>query len=252
MPARKLTRQDLRDAAEKYKNWGKGPRGRDRHAQPHAARGSPRGAPGEEGKVISLALNFDNKAPRARRASTRRWVDQPGAPCCAPAPTPTRACSIIMASAPPTTWSSCRCSAAPSGTAWVTSSMRTPCGTATIAARSPRTGRRNAASRRPRTAWSGAGCSSMCRAPSAWTSFPTATRSPAPSSTPPRRSRTFSSGAATSSSCVPGRWRRSSPREAGTAIPETTPGFSFETLEWIKRTGSPRSPPTPGLRGAAQ
>ena len=23
MPARKITRQDLRDAAEKYKNWGK-------------------------------------------------------------------------------------------------------------------------------------------------------------------------------------------------------------------------------------
>ena len=43
--------------------------------------------------------------------------------------------------------------------------------------------------------------------------------------------------AATSSSCAPARWKRSSRRAAGTAIPAATRRASrFETLEWIKRT----------------
>ena len=52
MSARKLTRQDLRDAAEKFKNWGRwGPDGRNRHAQLHAPRRHRRrGATGEEGQ----------------------------------------------------------------------------------------------------------------------------------------------------------------------------------------------------------
>src|SRR5438067_1148084 len=59
---RKLTRQDLREAAEKYKNWGRwGPqdeigtlnytRAEDIVAAARLVR---------KGKVISLALNFDN------------------------------------------------------------------------------------------------------------------------------------------------------------------------------------------------
>src|ERR687892_1803858 len=96
MPGRKLTSQDMRAAAEKYKNWGKwGPD--DEIGTLNYTRAEDIVAAAQlvkKGKVISLALNFDNKGPQG---------------------------------------------------------ARTPCGTATTAAKSRRTARRNAASRRPRS-----------------------------------------------------------------------------------------------------
>jgi len=67
---RKLTRQDLRDAAERYKNWGKwGPadeigtlnytRAEDIVAAARLVR---------KGKVISLALNFDHTGPQGAKS----------------------------------------------------------------------------------------------------------------------------------------------------------------------------------------
>jgi kynurenine formamidase len=66
MPSRKLTRDDLREAAERYKNWGKwGPddeigtlnytQAQDIVAAAQLVR---------QGKVISLALNFDQNGPQ--------------------------------------------------------------------------------------------------------------------------------------------------------------------------------------------
>ena len=70
MPERKITRQDLRDAAEKYKNWGKwGPQdeiGTLNYTQPEdivAAAGLIR-----KGKVMSLALNFDHHGPQGAKS----------------------------------------------------------------------------------------------------------------------------------------------------------------------------------------
>jgi kynurenine formamidase len=70
MTARKLTRQDLSDAAEKFKNWGKwGPsdelgtlnytRAEDIVAAARLVR---------KGKVISLALNFDSHGPQGAKS----------------------------------------------------------------------------------------------------------------------------------------------------------------------------------------
>ncbi len=70
MTARKLTRQDLRAAAEKFKNWGKwGPsdelgtlnytRAEDIVAAARLVR---------KGKVISLALNFDSHGPQGAKS----------------------------------------------------------------------------------------------------------------------------------------------------------------------------------------
>src|SRR3977135_2199113 len=66
MTSKKITRQDLRDAAEKYKNWGKwGPDdeiGTLNYTTPAdiiAAAGLVK-----KGKVISLALNFDQFGPQ--------------------------------------------------------------------------------------------------------------------------------------------------------------------------------------------
>jgi kynurenine formamidase len=72
MPAsRKLTRQDLREAAEKFKNWGKW--GADDHV------GTLNYVSAEDivaaarlvrqGKVISLALNFDSKGPQGAKST---------------------------------------------------------------------------------------------------------------------------------------------------------------------------------------
>ncbi len=70
MPAKKLTRQDLRDAAEKYKNWGKW--------GPHDEIGTLNYTSAEDivaaaqlvrkGKVISLALNFDHTGPQGAKS----------------------------------------------------------------------------------------------------------------------------------------------------------------------------------------
>jgi len=70
MTAHKLTRQDLRDAADKFKNWGKwGPsdelgtlnytRAEDIVAAARLVR---------KGKVISLALNFDSHGPQGAKS----------------------------------------------------------------------------------------------------------------------------------------------------------------------------------------
>src|SRR5438477_169548 len=65
MLSRKLTRQDLHNAAEKYKNWGKwGPDdeiGSLNFTQPEDIVGAAQLV--RKGKVISLALNFDQHGP---------------------------------------------------------------------------------------------------------------------------------------------------------------------------------------------
>jgi kynurenine formamidase len=67
---RKLTRQDLREAAEKYKNWGKwGPAdeiGTLNHTRPEDIVAAARLV--RKGKVISLALNFDNTGPQGAKS----------------------------------------------------------------------------------------------------------------------------------------------------------------------------------------
>ncbi|HEY6863159.1 MAG TPA: cyclase family protein [Burkholderiales bacterium] len=70
MAARKLTRQDLRDAAEKYKNWGKwGPKdeiGTLNYTTPEDIVAAARLV--RKGKVISLALNFDHTGPQGAKS----------------------------------------------------------------------------------------------------------------------------------------------------------------------------------------
>ena len=70
MPDRKLTRQDLRDAAEKYKNWGKwGPAdeiGTLNYTRPEDIVAAAQLV--RKGKVISLALNFDQHGPQGAKS----------------------------------------------------------------------------------------------------------------------------------------------------------------------------------------
>jgi kynurenine formamidase len=70
MPTRKLTRQDLREAAEKYKNWGKwGPAdeiGTLNYTKPEDIVAAARLV--RKGKVISLALNFDHSGPQGAKS----------------------------------------------------------------------------------------------------------------------------------------------------------------------------------------
>ena len=70
MTARKLTRQDLRDAAEKFKNWGKwGPNdeiGTLNYTQAEDIVAAARLV--RKGKVISLALNFDASGPQGAKS----------------------------------------------------------------------------------------------------------------------------------------------------------------------------------------
>ncbi|TMH22961.1 MAG: cyclase family protein [Betaproteobacteria bacterium] len=67
---RKLTRQDLREAAEKYKNWGRwGPQdeiGTLNYTRPEDIVAAARLV--RKGKVISLALNFDNAGPQGAKS----------------------------------------------------------------------------------------------------------------------------------------------------------------------------------------
>src|ERR1700741_3373626 len=69
-PRKKLTRQDLRDAAEKYKNWGKW--GKDDEigtltfTTPDDIVSAARLV--KKGKVISLALNFDQFGPQGAKS----------------------------------------------------------------------------------------------------------------------------------------------------------------------------------------
>jgi hypothetical protein len=70
MTARKLTRQNLREAADKYKNWGKwGPKdeiGTLNFTQPEDIVAAARLV--RKGKVISLALNFDQHGPQGAKS----------------------------------------------------------------------------------------------------------------------------------------------------------------------------------------
>ncbi|TMH70878.1 MAG: cyclase family protein [Betaproteobacteria bacterium] len=70
MTPRKLTRQDLREAAEKYKNWGKwGPAdeiGTLNYTRPEDIVAAARLV--RKGRVISLALNFDNTGPQGAKS----------------------------------------------------------------------------------------------------------------------------------------------------------------------------------------
>ena len=71
MAGRKVTRDDLRNAAEKYKNWGKwGPNdeiGTLNYTQADDIVAAARLV--KKGKVISLALNFDNNGPQGGKTS---------------------------------------------------------------------------------------------------------------------------------------------------------------------------------------
>ena len=71
MTPKKITRQDLRDAAEKYKNWGKwGPNdeiGTLNYTHPEDIIAAARLV--RKGKVISLALNFDHTGPQGAKSS---------------------------------------------------------------------------------------------------------------------------------------------------------------------------------------
>jgi len=70
MTERKLTRDDLRTAAEKYKNWGRwGPDdeiGTLNHTRPEDIVAAARLV--RKGKVLSLALNFDNHGPQGAKS----------------------------------------------------------------------------------------------------------------------------------------------------------------------------------------
>ncbi len=70
MAAKKVTRQDLREAAEKYKNWGKwGPDdevGTLNYTTPEDIVAATRLV--KKGKVISLALNFDHTGPQGAKS----------------------------------------------------------------------------------------------------------------------------------------------------------------------------------------
>jgi len=70
MPGRKLNRQDLREAAEKYKNrgkWGSNDEiGTLNHTRPEDIVAAARLV--KKGKVISLALNFDNSGPQGAKS----------------------------------------------------------------------------------------------------------------------------------------------------------------------------------------
>src|SRR5262245_32058890 len=70
MTERKLTRDDLRKAADKYKNWGRwGPNdeiGTLNHTRPEDIVAAARLV--RKGKVISLALNFDNHGPQGAKS----------------------------------------------------------------------------------------------------------------------------------------------------------------------------------------
>jgi len=76
MTSKKITRQDLHDAAEKYKNWGKwGPNdeiGTLNYTTPADIIGAAQLV--RKGKVISLALNSIIPARRGRRATIPRWA----------------------------------------------------------------------------------------------------------------------------------------------------------------------------------
>jgi len=176
---------------------------------------SPR-APGEKGKVISLALNFDNNdAGREKQVPVDGRIN----PVHTMLRTGTDAYSgvldhrgiraaddmVVMPLQCGTQWM-----------AWGTCSTRTPCGTATIAARSPRAARRSAASIRPRT-HGGARSVSRCPARARMDILPDGHAITSAELDLTAKKQNVQFKRATSSSFAPDRWKRSSPQEAGTA-----------------------------------
>ena len=136
--AKRYTRQDLRDAAEKYKNWGKwGPNdeiGTLNYTSAEDIVAATRLV--KKGKVISLALNFDHTGPQG--AKSKYPAMGRINPVHTMLRTGTDAYSGVldkrgiraaddMVVIP--------CNAARNGTGSAMCSMRTICGTATIAAR---------------------------------------------------------------------------------------------------------------------
>src|SRR5438874_12816842 len=71
MAARKLTRKDLAEAAEKYKNWGRwGPEdeiGTLNHTSPADIVAAARLV--RKGKVISLSFNYDQLVPQGAKTN---------------------------------------------------------------------------------------------------------------------------------------------------------------------------------------
>jgi kynurenine formamidase len=70
MAEKKLTRQDMRDAAEKYKNWGKWGADDEIGTLNHTSAEDIVAAAQlvRKGKVISLALNFDHLGPQGAKS----------------------------------------------------------------------------------------------------------------------------------------------------------------------------------------
>src|SRR5262249_36234914 len=71
MTSKKITRQDLRDAAEKYKNRRKGGPDADTRPPNYPPPDDITAAPQlvRKGKVISLALNFDHPGPQGPKST---------------------------------------------------------------------------------------------------------------------------------------------------------------------------------------
>ena len=99
MTDRKVTRDDLSAAADKFKNWGKWGDDDEIGALNYTSAEDIIAAAQlvKKGKVISMALNFDNAGPQWA-VSTHYTL------CYAQAQTRIRACSITVGSAPLTTW----------------------------------------------------------------------------------------------------------------------------------------------------
>src|SRR5213595_3674060 len=71
MPPKKITRQNLRDAAEKYKNWGKWGANDEIGTLNYTSAEDIVAAARlvRKGRVISLALNFDNTGPQGAKSN---------------------------------------------------------------------------------------------------------------------------------------------------------------------------------------
>ena len=209
MAGRKVTRDDLREAAEKYKNWGKwGPDdeiGTLNYTAPEDIVAAARLV--KKGKVISLALNFDNNGPQGGktnypalgrinplhtmlRTGTDAYsgvLDKRGI----------RAADdmVVIPLQCGTQWDGL-------GHVFYENTMWNGYDCREVSSFVPR----NAASRKPKPRWSAAACFSMSRARSARTVSTTATASLVTISISPRKSRTSSSNAAITSWCAPDRW----------------------------------------------
>ena len=200
MTSKKITRQDLRDAAEKYKNWGKwGPNdeiGTLNYTTPEDIVAAAQLV--RKGKVISLALNFDHTGPQGAKSNYPAMGRTN--PIHTMLRTGTDAYSGVLdkrgiRAADDMVTMPLQC-----GTQWdglghvfYENYMWNGYDCREVT----RPARRNAGSRRPRTRWSGAACSSTSRARWAKNRSTTATASPARISTTPRRRRASPSSAAT-------------------------------------------------------